>query len=77
MSIVLNRRSQDDSPCDSPQGVDDVGVVSKVVVDDVSENSTEDGIHDDVRRVQEGHHGTESGDIGVLGGYGRSSVDVI
>jgi len=54
--------------CDLLQAAHNVSVGSPVLVDDGSENGTQDGVEDDVRGVQECHHSTKGRDVGVLGG---------
>ena len=66
-----SNKTQKDSPADPPQTALNVIVGGKVMVNNLSKDGTQHSVHDDVRGVQEGHHGAEGGDVGVLGGCGR------
>jgi len=45
------------------------------MVNNLPKSGAQDSVHDDVRRVQEGHDGAKGGDVGVLGGCRRWLVD--
>lgn len=45
------------------EGLVDVSVGDEVLVDDSPEEGREDGVEDDVGRVEESHDGTESRDV--------------
>ena len=62
-----NGQGQNDSPSDPLQTSLNITVSIEVIVNDSSEDGTQNGVHDDVRGIQEGHHRPEGGDVNVLG----------
>lgn len=68
---ISRTKIQKDSPADPPQTALNVTVGGEVMVNNLSKDGTQYSVHDDVRRVQEGHHCTKGRDVGVLGGCRR------
>jgi hypothetical protein len=53
LRIEEERRAGGISPSNTTERVDDVTVLSEVLVDDISENRSENSVHDDVTGVEE------------------------